>query len=285
MGTSSIEKQQEKRRDAFGQGLGIGHEFGLAMGDEHVTPTMLKFAASDPLRKKSVGAALRGELTFAKADFDFILTREQENITTIFNFAGIKQPETDMIVRALRSAEERFGVITTHDRVIPASLTLDILFRALYGFNAWATNQDGYQPIKLEHNQNGEWWGTDRDVKHLPTELGVLRLDFAEAMQATDLIGRPYNLNMDDQNAWALEQGGSGLYSAEQTIYVFLRSIIERNRLLWSVGSCRCRNAYGSGRSLRVRFDAGDGFCVDYWDCDVRRWSLGALPEVSVLVP
>lgn len=113
----------------------------------------------------------------------------------------------------------------------------------------------------------------------MPTRAGVLTLNFTEAMVATDIVGRPYCLNMTDQLAWAKEQGGDGLLTVEEVLYLFLRSALERGRPLWSTGSCRCANASGSGCSLCVHWYAGDGLSVHYYGRSEQRWHLGALPR------
>jgi len=269
-------------KDAFGAGNGLSHDFGLAMDDEKVVPSMFQTAVSDPIRKVSVGAALRGELTVSQVAFDQIITRENNVLTLLCEWMGVKYPGVDVVERALRKAEAEWGGISIHDRVIPAGLDLAHLFAGFYAFNAAKTEQRE-MPIKLGHPANEEWWRKDKNVQHLPTELSVIRQDLASVMQPTDLLGRPFYLNLEAQVAWAKDQGGDGITSAEETAYLFLRSVYERGLPLWAAGSCRTRNAYGSTFSLYVYWDAGDGFCVDNYD-RFGIWDVGVLPRKSLVL-
>ena len=247
---------------SFGSGLGNAYELGMALHDERVTPAMVHQAVADPIRKAAVGAAFRGEMAIGDVSLDQILEREINVVTTLcgedwmqYGAEGAVKALEQQIEAALRKVEETWGSVTIHDRIIPAGLKLDRIFTGVYAYNAH--NPDA--PIKLGHDPNKEWWRTDRQVGHIPTEFGVIRQDLTKVLQPTDVAGRPFYLNLDDQIVWSKTQGGDGLTTTEETTYLWLRSLYERNLPLWGAGSCRTTNACSS---LLVLFSAADGLIV-----------------------
>lgn len=269
-------------KDAFGDGNGLSHQFGLAMHDEGVTPSMFQAAvALGSLRKRSVGAALRGDLTVEQAALDEIVTRENNTVQLICGWAGVAYPGTDVIREALQRAQSQWGEVTGHDRFVPAGLGLPQLFAAIYGFNEWAKSAEqvavGRMPIPLYHEQNSEWWRKDKSVQYLPTKAGVSRLNHVTAMQPYDMTGRPYNRNYDEHVADAQAMRFDGIMEAELATYHFLRNVIEFGRPLWAAGSCRCVNTYGSAYSLSVSWDAALGFSVSSWNRENHNWNIGSL--------
>ena len=256
MGTSS--------KDAFGAGNGLSHEFGLAMADVNVTPQMFKAAVSDPTKKASVGAALRGELAVTQITIDQLIAREIAINKTFCEAAGVPYFGDSHIKETVHHKELVAGSISIHDRYIPSSLTRRQLLNI--GRNLG---------IKLYNNDPK---AADNDGEEIPTEQGIFQLDFMSMMVPTDVDHRPFMLDYDQQWAWATEQGGNGFSSAEQALYAILRAKLELGRIPFMGGSLRCRNTRSSGGSLRVYFNAGDGLCVFNWDRSVQYWILGALP-------
>lgn len=269
-------------KDAFGAGNGLSHQFGLAMGQQGVRPGMFQQAVIDPIRAAAVAFALRGE-AITKVSFEDLLTREINIVGIFCQTVGIHCPEPGMIEQALRLPEEANGSVTVNNRFMPGDLTLKMLFQFIYNWNAQRV-KDGEAPLKLYDEQSKEWWRENKDVESLPTDAAILTCDFNTVMRATDLAGRPFNLNMDEQIAWAKELGGDGIRSAEEVVYLFIRCLIENQLPLWGGGSVRCKNAFGSDSSLYVFFYADDGFYVDRWSRSGQYWDLGALPGKSLVL-
>lgn len=229
----------------------------------------------DPIARKTVEAALRGEIeaaSIAPADW---AAREMAVSAELAKY-GLPAFDAYQVEYMSNGA----GV---HDRFIPGDLTLQVLFPFFYSWN----DTEGNEPIKLGHEVNKEWWRTDRSVKPLSTKTGVLSCDFGRVMQPINLAGWPYNLKLHEDDSRVMDHqklmkqmGGSGLTTAEQLTYLFIRSVVERRLPLWAAGSARCCNIYGSDYSLSVYWHAADGFCVCFWNRTDQYCYLGAVPEV-----
>ena len=187
MRTSSI--------DAFGPGLGLGHEFGLAMGDEHITPAMLKDAVSNPIRKASVGAALRGEASGSEVTLEMLVVREMEYVGRLCAMTGYTPPSEDVIMTELETAQTKSGGLTVNDRFRPKGLTLDIIFAAFYAGNSTVDLS-----VRLYHTQGQEWW-PNRQVGQTPPHRAGHHPVRLRGCDAADGLGRP---------AVQPEQGRSG---------------------------------------------------------------------------
>lgn len=246
------------------------------VNNSHVQATI-----DDPIRRAVVGSAYRGDLVAEKVSFDDILCRENNINGIICEWAGMKFPGADVIEKALRQAEEASNGLTVHDRFIPNGFGLPQIFEAIYGFNEFCKKERNNPGFKLYNEMKKEWWRSDKSVQHLPTEAQVIRLDFREIMAPTDMSGAPFNLAQPDQEKWAEPDG---LTSAEELSLLQLRSGFEYGRPLWVYGWARCRNACGSGYSLRVYFLADDGFRVDYYD-RVASYTGAVRRKSLVLVP
>lgn len=236
---------------------------------------------NDAVQRRRVAAIIKGE-DLPEISIDDLIERENSILLTLCHWMSVDYPGHNEIEDALRKAHSQWGGISVHDRVLPAGLDLAKIFAGFYFFNGVRT-RDNEISLKMSNEPNKEWWRTDSDVQHIPTELSVIRQDLACVMQPIDLAGRPFNLNIEEQVVWAKEQGCDSIMSAEEVTYLFLRSVYERNLPLWPAGSCRTCNTYVFTRSLRVYWDAESGFGVEYWNRDNRNRYLGALPR-NVLV-
>lgn len=275
-------------KDAFGNGLGNAHQFGLAMGERGITPAMFQQAVADPGRGAAVAASLRGD-SMTRILREDLLSREIEIVRIFCEIAGIVPNGIDVsneqIEQAILKIEAQNGSVKVSDRFMPGNLTLFEMFRFIYNWNA--KQIDAHQSsLKLYNEQGKEWWRSNKDVESIPTKPGIITCDFQTVIKPTDMLGRPFNLGINDQIAWANDQGGDGIMSAEEVVYLFVRSLIENQLPLWGGGSIRCRNAYGSGLLLDVGWSADRGFSVGSFGRSVQHWALGALPRKSlVLVP
>lgn len=238
----------------------------MGIGQDLVQATI-----NDPIQRSVVAAAYRGEV-------------EATNITPTDWVARELAVSTELAKYGLPALNEYHveyaskGTIGIHCRLVPVSWTLETMFPF---FNSW-NEVESNPKVKLYHGRDSEWWRTNKSVQHLPTKAGVLNYSFSQVMQPTDLAGRPFFLNAEEQTAWAKEQGGSGPMSAEQVVYLYIRSVVERKLPLWAAGSVRCCNSYGSDNSLSVDWYADYGFCVYSCSRSGRDWNLGAVPEVSL---
>lgn len=186
---------------------------------------------------------------------------------------GLLEFDRDLVTKAANEKE-----VTVHDRFLPGGLTLANLFSLLYAWNEVTEKKDR---VKLFHNQGDEWWRTDNDVQSLPTQAGVLTIcDFSRIVQIIRSNEHPFRLRMNRQVTWAEKQGGSGIMSAEQVVFLFIRLMLERQDLLQATSAVRCCNTLGSGSSLIVRWFDTEGFGVCSWDRSGWGWDLGAMPEV-----
>ncbi len=112
----------------------------------------------------------------------------------------------------------------------------------------------------------------------ISTQVGVLECNLSEIMTPTDPDHSPFNLNCKEQEAWAERQGGKGLTSVEETIYLLIRAFLQFGQIPFMGGWIRCRNHRGSERSLFVSFNIVRGLDV-YWDAlDYCHWRCGAIP-------
>lgn len=214
---------------------------------------------TNPTQRSVVAAAMRGDLVSEQIAFRDLLCRENDINGVICEWAGVKFPGTPVIERALNQATEAWGELTVHDRFIPAELGIPQIYKAIYGFNEFCVKERGNLGFKLYHSMNEEWWRTNKDVQHIPTEAGIIHVDFSKVMAPTDVVGSPFNLNQDDQMRWA---ESDGITSAEELSLLQIRSGYEFGHPLWGYGWARCRNACGSGHSLGVGWYAGPGLGV-----------------------
>lgn len=223
----------------------------------------------DPIRRAVVAAAYRGEIEGVSVTPADWAAREMAISAELVKY-GLPAFDDNKVECMSK------GNVGLHDRFLPGDLTLQVLFPFFYNWN----NTEDNPAVKLAHDPNKEWWRNDKSAESLPTMAGVLTCNYSQVMQPIDLAGRPYFLPMDEQVKLAKQMGGSGLTSAEQVTYLFIRSVVERRLPLWAAGSARCRNLYGSGYSLRVGWGAGYGFYVFRWVRSEQFWILGAVPEV-----
>lgn len=272
--------------NVFGKGMGLGDQLGMTLAHQQVTAQMIHQANADPIRGKVVGAAFRGEI-IVRAGFSDVLTRELNLTKTYCEIAGLSAPNNDVIEKALHQVKAKYGFVTPNDRFIVGGLGLSELFEFFYRFNN-LQRKGGRPTLKLSHDYNEEWWRTDKYTQHFPTKPGVFSWKLEDTMQATDLAGRPFNLDADEQDVWTKEYGGKGRASVEQITYLFQRCLLETGLPMWGFGAVRALNNYGLNydKSLYACYNATRGFYVDSCNCSNQCPDLAAIPEVfQELVP
>ena len=258
-------------KDAFGPGNGLSHEFGLAMDKVGATPLMFKLVVSDPFRRESVGATIRGELSLPTISSDQWIEREIAVRDRLVSY-GMPPFEDSLLQKA---ATMGVGI---NDRFVPGGLSRRQLLEIA-----------GEASVKLN---GGTAKSADYEGEELVTKPHIFSLDhntiFRPYGEHMESISPPFMLNYDQQWQCATTVGGDGFTTAETAIYVaVIRPWVEfGGRFPYMGGSIRCRNAHGLGYSLSVGFYAFSGLLVSYGNRSRQYWHIWALPEVSrELVP
>ncbi|MBI2588415.1 hypothetical protein HYW31_01725 [Candidatus Berkelbacteria bacterium] len=155
---------------------------------------------------------------------------------------------------------------TKHHRFLPDNLSRQQLLEACQkaGLQIYGNNPDLADAMKDE----------------LPTETGVLECDLGTIMVPTDAQHRPFLLLLDEQIKWAKEQGGDGILSAEETLYLLLRAWVELGKIPFMGGVICCRNADSLGVSWRPGIGLRVGHCNERDTPNGRsNWLFGAVPR------
>lgn len=117
----------------------------------------------------------------------------------------------------------------------------------------------------------------------IPGESGVISCDIGSVMRPTDLQDAPFMLSMERHIEWANMQGGQGIMSAEEVLYVLARSAVEFQRLPFSSGWVRTRNKVKIDECGVVAYSVEfGGLEVGLTDNLTRRPSFGAIPRKFV---
>lgn len=207
----------------------------------------------DPAYRRQVGQVMTGQLTVTEITRDEWLDREL-NFQYQLKELGLPSASREQLEAAYK---EGFGL---NHRFVPAGLTRQILLDA-----------SAKAGIKT---------GTDYPSgEQLPTEAGIFDCDLSTVMQPVDADQKPFMLNYDEHEAWSKDQGGSGISSGEEVMYLILRMKLEFGRVLFMGGWVRCRNAAGSDDSVGVDFNADGGLSVYYGSRSGRIWCFGCLPR------
>ncbi|MFH0912108.1 MAG: hypothetical protein V1807_00360 [Patescibacteria group bacterium] len=119
----------------------------------------------------------------------------------------------------------------------------------------------------------------NRDGEGILTEAGILECDLSAIMTLRGPDRWPFNLNADEHLLWAKDQGGDGLTSAEEAIYLLIRAYMAFGKIPFMDKWIRCRNycGSGSGSQLLVGFWAGSGLRVRYGQGDHHSSDYGAV--------
>lgn len=208
----------------FGPGLGQAHEVGMALRRAGATAGGTQRIIEDPLHATIVASAINGDLTLPSVPLHRLVKRELGYLETICRvWAGVTPPTKEEVATILESVQEaRTGILTPHDRIVPAGLDLLGIYEALYGFNR---DREEGNKIKL-YEEGNEWWRR-QGVHGETTELAVFHTDFNHPF-TTDLSHKPFGLTYDQQVAWARDvEGGDGITSVAETLYLYLRRAME----------------------------------------------------------
>lgn len=190
-----------------------------------------------------------------------LIARERECSFRLCEAAGVTYPGDPFVARAVNNLPE----LSPNWRFVPEGINqvgglkaCQLLGIKLYGGSVEEAGQKG------------------RD--NFTTQPSLIHADTDRLFLPTDLLGRPFNLTLPQQIAWAAEQEGQGLMFASEVLFLWARCALEERRALWAYGAVRCADVYDSVDSLRVYFDATGGLVV-YW-C-LREHSHGHLGAVA----
>ena len=209
----------------------------------------------DPVYRRQVWQAMTGNVTVTEITSSEWVGREIAAIERLELTGDEESVDYKLAINAMAET----GQYGPHHYFVPAGLTRKQLIELARGLG-----------IKINSSP-------PCDGQELPTEVGVLECDLAAMMQSTDGNHRPFNLNAEEHNAWAVEQGGNGLTSAEQTLYLVIRHFMAFGRILFMGGWIRCCNSHGADYSLGVVFGAEDGLGVFCGGLGSRSWRWGAV--------
>ncbi len=257
------------------QGIGLLQAAGMTSQEWQIG------TINNPLIRSRVVAAIRNQPGPHTISIEQVYERETYLTAQYCGLAGVEYPGNVIIEQACKKAASVWGELTEHDRFIPGNIGLGDGTRFFHRFNA-SREEARSQTLKLYSSFTEAEWGTSRNVQHIPTVAGMIRLDFSRVLQPTDLLGRPFYLTNEEHIEWAKEQDGDGLTSGEEGLVLFGRSVIERNLPLWGAGSARMRNVYGSKNSLCVYWNARNGLGLVNVEQDLRYWDLATLPRKFV---
>lgn len=176
---------------------------------------------------------------------------------------GLIEPLTLSLERITRIWQEGYG---PNHLYVPAGLTRHKLLTAF---------------VKLGQRLN---WATVLSTDYasgeqLPTTAGIFHCDLTAIMRPVDIDHHPFSLDYPEQEAWSKMQGGHGLSSAEQVLYLLVRMWLAFGHLIFMGGRIRCRNLAGRDGSLSIQLYAGKGIDVVYDGRSRRYWLLGCVPE------
>ncbi len=234
---------------------------GVALLEEHEGVDLNDWqqrVINDPIMRRTVGAALRGEIAEASIGAQDWINREfgmcEERAK-----CGLPVVEKRQVENAWRDG---FG---QHHHFLPGDLGRVQILEACQKAG-----------IKI---YNSSVAAADCNGDVLPTKAGVLEVNYGAVMVPTDREHRPFMLDYDQQCEWSNQQGGKGFTTAEESLMYILDMWIAIGRITYMGGSIRCKNASGSGYSLFVRWDADRGLRVYGFERDAQRWYLGAVPR------
>ncbi|MFH0912055.1 MAG: hypothetical protein V1807_00080 [Patescibacteria group bacterium] len=210
----------------------------------------------DPVYRRQVWLAMTGKLIVNEMSKDEWIERETNAMIQLGLMDAVVE-ENDALRIKQMATKGQFGI---NHYFIPSGLTRSRLLELAAKVG-----------IKLNSSPNC-------DGDEIPTEAGMLECDLSTIMQSTDSAHRPFNLDYNGHLAWAKEQGGSDLTSAEEMLYLLIRHSMAFGRILFMGGWIRCRNRRGSGFRLLVSFDAGDGLRISYGFVGYSSWGWGAVP-------
>lgn len=206
---------------------------------------------TDPIYRRQVWLAMTGKLVISEMTQDEWIERESN---TMDQFGLPTDENRRQIERLAKSG--KFGV---NHYFAPAGLARKQLIELARKVG-----------IKIDDSPYC-------DGRELPTEAGVLECDPFAIMVPANVEHHPFNLDAEEQEEWAKGQGGDGLTSAEEILYLLIRQFVAYGRILFMGGWIRCRNRHDGDESLDVGFAAGRGLSVDWGDRSYRDWRCGAV--------
>jgi len=201
---------------------------------------------------------IRGNFAIREMKREEWIAREMDALKKFKKLGLSVSPDSDRVAGAWQRGN---GV---HDRYLPRGLGAPALLDACgaAGIKSYTYSSDSV-------SSGGET---------LPTDEGSITLALDKIMVPTNRQHHPFMLNFDQQVEWAQGEGGDGLTSVEETLYLLLRAWFEFNRMPFMGGWIRCRNAPDFNRSLAVVW-SDSSLAVSSVSRSDARWDFGALPR------
>lgn len=248
-------------------------EIDLALGRAEKPPTSheLQRIIFEPPIRDAVVAALRQTSLFREEPIpaEQLLERELQALAYAQELTkDFPSVEEEQVKRVIEKKQKATGVLSTWDYFQPEGLAISTglsLFSAL-GF-------------KFYMEEGSEWWRKEKEIEFLPTKVGIMTCDFRRVGTFFDIQLRPFNLNYEEQIAWAKEQGGDTIYSVEEAFYRNFRGYQLLGYPIGFNGRERCRNKDDSGFSQVLCWNAGRGLGVNVESVNDRNWLDGAFPR------
>lgn len=175
----------------------------------------------------------------------------------------LKGAECISAVPDIRHIDQAYQGFGEHHRYMPGGLDMAMLVRGLPALGVKV------RPHKIP-------LGFER----IPGDTGVIYCEISEIMRPTDLEDAPFMLDMSRQVGWARSLGYEGIMSAEEVLYILVRSAAQFRRLPFANGWVRTRNKVKADERVVIAYSAEyGGLEVGLTDEATKRPTLGAIPE------
>lgn len=202
---------------------------------------------NDPDYRRQVWCAMTGKSIAYKITKKEWIEREYE---TMFHLLILEEEDRNRdsdILRNIQNMANTVKGLNSNHHFVPSHLDLE-------GLETVARNVG----IKI----NGSF---DRVDYGINTTTEVLECDTSAMMTPTNSVHHPFLLNYEEQEKWAKGQGGDGLTSVEETIYLIIRHFMAYNRMPFMGGTISCCNkGVREKTSLTVVFHANEGLSVSW---------------------
>lgn len=235
----------------------------LADGNLEMVLRCFQRIIDDPVYRQEVWLAMttgrRVTVGIAKEDWTLRETRAMVELG-LLEFDTNKGSDIEMGIRKAANGG-KFGL---NYYFVPADLTRKDLIELAY-------------KVGIEVNRSSYCVG-----QSLPTKAEILDCDLSAIMTSTNVDHHPFLLGYGEHEVWARDQGGAGLTSVEETLYLIIRHFMTFGRILFMGGLIRCRNTHNVNESLSVEFEVNDGLTVCFTRHSNRDRHCGAIARKRI---
>ena len=245
----------------------------IALGKAGLTPVLSQLMVA-PSIARQVADVLTGSNVKGAMSKNEWVERELAEVTTLFDWgmsSYLSKIDADCVARAWKTGH---GLSHLY---VPRGLGLLTLAHNMVPASGVKTDLDNKRATLRRYN----------DVTGISTRAGVLVCDLQCIMSPTDKYLRPFSLSKLDQfSAWAQDQGGSGLSSVEEALYILLRAIRRTGFMPFAEGKIVCCNESRDNTFMAVSHTLHDGLRLVYCkrgSITGSRCLFGGIPRVFVL--